>query len=160
MRRAVDLFVALLAAPFVVGQPAAARECGTWDASMQELEEGRAMVASVCSNDDGGRSFLEARCFPPGLNIRYVPVVDGDFNNLQRDLVFVTDDKQRPVFVTYEGLDGAFSAYLPLGHTALEMLKSGKTVTVRDPEGKVPSRTFALGGSRKAFDKLEKSCGR
>jgi len=126
---------------------------------MEELEEGPTLVASVCNKKDD-RTFILVRCFPPGLNIRYSPVHDGDFNNFQRDLIFQTDEKTRPVFVTYEGLDGAFSAYLPIGHTALEMLKSGKSITIRDAERKAPEHAFALTNSRQALEKLEKSCGR
>ncbi len=157
MRRAVAFFIALLVVPLVPTAPAMARDCTTWDASLEELEEGRALVASVCNKDDN-RTIIMVRCFPPGVNIRYAPVIDGDFNNFQRDLVFETDEKERPVFVTYEGLDGAFTAYLPIGHTAVEMMKSGKAITIRDPQGKVPSHTFALAGSRQALEKLEKKC--
>lgn len=160
MLRATVTLVAISAMLILASVPASARDCGAWDASMQELEEGRALVASVCTNDDGGRSYLEVRCFQSGLNVRFVPFVEGGFSGFSRDLMFETDAAKRPVFVSYEGLDGAFAAYLPLGHTAVEMMKSGKTVTVSDPQGKVPSRNFALGNSRQAIEKLEKSCER
>lgn len=127
---------------------------------MQELEEGRAMVASVCSDDDGGLSYLEARCFPPGLNIRFVPRDDGDYNNFKGDLIFETEQYHRLVFVTYEGLDGAFAAYLPFGHPAIEMMKGGKSIIVSAEGGTVPARSFKLGGTRQALEKLEKSCQR
>lgn len=151
------LIAAVLATTFSVTPPVVAGDCTTWKASMEELEEGRALVASVCAKDDE-RTIVMVQCLPQGLNIRYMPAVDGDFSNFQRDIMFETDEKKRPVFVSYEGLDGAFSAYVPVGHTAVEMMKGGKTLTISDPEGKVPSATFALTGSRQAFDKLEKSC--
>lgn len=159
MRSATAAIVSILVLALVTPVPGFAGNCTTWSASVEQLEEGRALVASVCSKQDE-RTFLLVRCFPPGLNIRYSPAIDGDFNNFQRDLIFETDQGKRPVFVTYEGLDGAFSAYLPLGHTAAEMLKSGKTITIRDPRRQAPSHTFPLSGSRKALEKLEKSCNR
>ncbi|KUO61630.1 MAG: hypothetical protein APF80_11085 [Alphaproteobacteria bacterium BRH_c36] len=153
----MTLLIAVLAAALSAAAPAIARDCTTWNAALEELEEGRALVASVCAKDDE-RTIVMIRCFPPGLNVRYMPATENEFANFQRHLILETDEAERPVFVTYEGLDGAFSAYLPVGHTEVEMLKTGKTVTIRDPQEKAPSHAFSLGGSRQAIETLEKSC--
>lgn len=158
MHRVIAILVTLVVSAGLSVGMASAKSCGEWTATMQELEEGRALVASVCSSDDGGLSYLEARCFPPGLNIRYVPRDEADYNDFKGDLTFETSENQRPVFVTYEGLDGAFAAYLPFGHPAIEMMKSGKSITIGTEGGGVPVRSFELGGSRQALEKLEKSC--
>ncbi|MEO1281411.1 MAG: hypothetical protein AAFV69_06730 [Pseudomonadota bacterium] len=162
MRRYSTASVVGLFAAFVAMKPidvhADMKGCSAWDLSVQQQEEGREWTASVCASKQDTNTILEVRCFGSDVGVRYMPAVDFPFPDKGRDIEYVVDGRVRPVFVQYEGMDGALSAYIPFDHTVVQMLKSGANVEIRDPESVAPTRTFILTGARKAIDGLVSRC--
>ncbi|MEO1206175.1 MAG: hypothetical protein AAFV45_07575 [Pseudomonadota bacterium] len=151
---ALVLAASLTAAPY---GHADLKGCTAWDLSVQEQEEGRELTASACAKQDTN-TILELRCFGPDVGVRYVPAAEFEFGEKDRDIEYVVDSKARPVFVQYEGIDGALGAYVPHDHTVIKMLKAGTSVTIRDPLGVAPEQTFTLKGAGNAIAHLIAKC--
>jgi hypothetical protein len=139
---------------------AVAASCNTWSAAVVEREEGRALTASVCAPGQDRDSVLEIVCFGEQVNLRYLVVVAGntDPKVLKQDFIFKTGTSSRRVFMQFEGLDGAFTAYLPASHPLFETMMSGDDLSVAATKERLPEPRFTLKGSRKAISKVVSSC--
>lgn len=150
------LLTAILSAGII--SQAMAADCRTWTFTLQEGEEGKQWTAGICSTSDGGKSIIEVTCTREGFNLRYIPRVEGDFANQQRDFTFDVDGRKRPLFLIYEAMDGAFASTIPRGHTVFGMLKAGRSLNVADTAGKMSARVFSLKGASRALSQLAGKC--
>lgn len=136
-----------------------AHACQRWAFAVSQEEEGPTPNAGACARDDGGQTHLDIRCSGRDINIRYTPRVDGDFSNQQRVFVFETEVSSVRLDMAYEGMDGAFTAYLGSRHRIFEMLMSGDGLNVYlDRQRGVPERRFGLSGSRAAISRVLRAC--
>jgi hypothetical protein len=139
---------------------ASAASCKSWSAAVVEREEGKAMTASVCAPGADRDSILEVVCFGEQVNLRYLVVVAGntDPKVLKQDFVVRTDKSSRRLFMQFEGLDGAFTAYLPASHPLFEAMMSGGELSLTATGEKLQAPTFTLKGSRQAIGKVIGGC--
>ena len=100
----------LLAAPAAAADDGDG-DCKAWTAAVQEREEGPALTATACAKTDTHDAILEIVCFGEEVNIRYIHAPDkgADEFGTKRDFLFITNKGRRAVFMTFEGLDGAFT---------------------------------------------------
>lgn len=148
--------MAMVTAPIVLAEAAA---CERWSFGVSQEEEGRTPSAGACAFDDGGQTRLDLLCFGRQINVRYTPRIDRDFGNQRLPFVFETEASNVRLRMPFEGLDGAFTAYLGPGHPIFELLMSGKRLNVYlDRENGVPERRFRLGGSRASITRLLRAC--
>lgn len=139
----------------------ASADCRVWQIDRSEGEEGPELVAQICAGPEPRDPQIIVRCSGPNqLNLRFLPGDDGDHSGARRDFLLRADQRRRPVFLAYEGLDGAFAGYLVDDHTVFEMMKSARSLQVSDPSGKVPTAMFTLNGARTALELLVKNCKR
>ena len=128
-------------------------DCKAWTAAVQEREEGPALTATACAKTDTHDAILEIVCFGEKVNIRYIHAPDkgADEFGPKRDFLFITNKGRRAVFMTFEGLDGAFTAYLDKEHPLFELLMESRTLSVEDPTHRLKSRKITLKDSRDAI---------
>jgi hypothetical protein len=158
---ALALAIAMLAFAFTAMAPSRAEACERWTFGATQEEEGRTLAASACAFDDRGRTFLELRCFGRQISVRYTPRTERDFNNQTLRFVFETDETSERLDMAYEGLDGAFAAYLRPSHPVFEALMAGQGLNIYvDRSNVVPERRFRLSGSRAAISRLLNGCRR
>lgn len=60
--------------------------------------------------------------------------------------------------MTFEGLDGAFTAYLDKEHPLFELLMESRTLSVEDPTQRLKSRKITLKESRDAITSVIATC--
>jgi hypothetical protein len=136
-----------------------ASTCPAWKLSREETEEGRQLMAHVCSTSDRGNSTIAVTCSGKRLYLRYTPRIDGDFTGQKRVIAFVAEDTAVSMQLTYEAMDGAFAkSKLPPNHPVFSLFAIGRGLTVRDPAGKIPAKAFSLSGARSALAGLLNNC--
>jgi hypothetical protein len=135
-------------------------DCKAWTAAVQEREEGPALTAMACAKTDTHDAILEIVCFGEEVNIRYIHAPDkgADEFGPKRDFLFITNKGRRAVFMTFEGLDGAFTAYLDKEHPLFELLMESRTLSVEDPTHRLKSRKITLKDSRDAITSVIETC--
>ena len=135
-------------------------DCKAWTAAVQEREEGPALTATACAKTDTHDAILEIVCFGEKVNIRYIHAPDkgADEFGPKRDFLFITNKGRRAVFMTFEGLDGAFTAYLDKEHPLFELLMESRTLSVEDPTHRLKSRKITLKDSRDAITSVIETC--
>jgi hypothetical protein len=159
--RSITAALAFSAATLSALAPAAAEQsCDRWVASVEQREEGKALTASVCAPGKDRDSVLEIVCHGNKVNIRYLVVINNDAEPKyqKQNFVFRAGNKRRRVFMTYEAMDGAFTAYLPRSHALFEMLMSGDEVDVAATRDKLRAPGFTLTGSRMAISRVISEC--
>ncbi len=149
----------LLAAPAAAADDGDG-DCKAWTAAVQEREEGPALTATACAKTDTHDAILEIVCFGEEVNIRYIHAPDkgADEFGPKRDFLFITNKGRRAVFMTFEGLDGAFTAYLDKEHPLFELLMESRTLSVEDPTHRLKSRKITLKDSRDAITSVIETC--
>ena len=149
----------LLAAPAAAADDGDG-DCKAWTAAVQEREEGPALTATACAKTDTHDAILEIVCFGEEVNIRYIHAPDkgADEFGPKRDFLFITNKGRRAVFMTFEGLDGAFTAYLDKEHPLFELLMESRTLSVEDPTQRLKSRKITLKDSRGAITSVIETC--
>ena len=135
-------------------------DCKAWTAAVQEREEGPALTATACAKTDTHDAILEIVCFGEKVNIRdiHAPDKGADEFGPKRDFLFITNKGRRAVFMTFEGLDGAFTAYLDKEHPLFELLMESRTLSVEDPTHRLKSRKITLKDSRDAITSVIETC--
>ena len=135
-------------------------DCKAWTAAVQEREEGPALTATACAKTDTHDAILEIVCFGEKVNIRYIHAPDkgADEFGPKRDFLFITNKGRRAVFMTFEGLDGAFTAYLAKEQPLFELLMESRTLSVEDPTHWLKSRKITLKDSRDAITSVIETC--
>jgi hypothetical protein len=149
----------LLAAPAAAADDGDG-DCKAWTAAVQEREEGPALTATACAKTDTHDAILEIVYFGEEVNIRYIHAPDkgADEFGPKRDFLFITNKGRRAVFMTFEGLDGAFTAYLDKEHPLFELLMESRTLSVEDPTHRLKSRKITLKDSRDAITSVIETC--
>lgn len=139
---------------------AAKQSCDRWTAAMEQREEGKAMTASVCATGADRDNILELVCFGDQINVRYLVMIKNDAEPKfqMQGVVFQSGNKRRLISMAYEGLDGAFAAYLPKSHPLFEMLMSGDQLELSATRDKLRVPAFTLRGSRKAISLVMSRC--
>ena len=127
---------------------------------MERREEGEALTASVCAKTETHDALLEVLYVGEQVNVRYIhaPGRGAEEFGPKRDFLFITNKARRALFMTFEGLDGAFTAYLDKEHPLFEMLMTGSSLSIEDPTRRVDSRMLRLKGSREAIEKVLAGC--
>ena len=137
-------------------------ECSEWKFALEQEEVGKVWSASICAPEksakETGDTFLSLNCMGSSINLRYMPVVEGDFENQKRDFVFSNGAGQVSLRLAYEAMDGAFAGDLATNGKLVALLRKGAELTVTDPGGKVPVKRFSLKGSGKALAALVAKC--
>ena len=135
-------------------------DCKAWTAAVQEREEGPALTATACAKTDTHDAILEIVCFGEKVNIRYIHAPDkgADEFGPKRDFLFITNKGRRADFMTFEGLDGAYTAYLDKEHPLFELLMESRTLSVEDPTHRLKSRKITLKDSRDAITSVIETC--
>lgn len=135
-------------------------DCTAWTAKVQEREEGPALTAMACAKTDTHDAIVEIVCFGEKANIRYIHAPDkgADEFGPKRDFLFITNKGRRSIFMTFEGLDGAFTAYLDKEHPLLALLMESRTLSVEDPTRRLRSQKITLKDSRDAIEAVISRC--
>ena len=160
MKFAITFMLCLLAGP------AMAASCDRWTASMEEDEGGPRMMASICTGTGDNENTLLVQCGDDSeLNLRFLPAPDinypptaaaGDF---QAELKFSLDQEQFRHKGRYEEMDGAMAIYIGIKDPLFEAMKTHKTITLTDTDGKISAITFPLKDSEDALRKVIDTCG-
>lgn len=156
---AAAVVAALIA--IVTAIPATAQQsCDAWQMARVQREEGRAWTASVCAPRKDRDAHLEIVCFGEKINIRYMPVLPDGADPLDTRWTFTlaTSTGSHSLPMTFEAMDGAFTAYLDTAHPVFETIMSGAELTLREARGRVPETIYTLRGSRAAVSRLIGQC--
>ena len=155
----IPLFAAGLAGTAAMAQNGN-DDCKAWSAAIQEREEGPALTATACAKTDTHDALLEIVCFGERVNMRYIHAPDkgADEFGPKRDFLFITNKGRRAVFMTFEGLDGAFTAYLEKDHPLFEMLMAARSLSIEDPTRRLRSQKMTLANSRDAITAVTSRC--
>jgi hypothetical protein len=155
------LLLPLLALPF----SAAAEECsGTWSARMLEAEGGSEMTGEVCSGEGEDRQTLYLTCgggefalrwYPPQNAKNYPPDGNPDFSTV---LTLAIGDVEVRHDAVFEAMDGAMAVYWKSGDPLTNMLKSGRSLSIAEAQGRIPPVTFPLAGSSAAIETVAAHC--
>jgi hypothetical protein len=155
------LLLPLIALPF----SAAAEECSsTWKASMFEAEGGSEMTGEVCSGSGENRQILDLTCgggqfalrwYPPQSTKDYPPDGNPDFSTV---LTLVIGDVEVRHEAIFEAMDGAMAVYWKSGDPLTDVLKSGRSLSIAEAEGRIPPATFPLVGSSAAIETVAGHC--
>ena len=126
----------------------------------KSVREGPALTATACAKTDTHDALLEVVCFGERVNVRYIHAPDkgADEFGPKRDFLFITNKGRRAVFMTFEGLDGAFTAYLEKDHPLFEMLMAARSLSIEDPTRRLRSQKMTLANSRDAITAVTARC--
>lgn len=161
MKRVVILLATgLLASTGLVPAAAQSRSCTAWTFSNEDTEVGKQWTASVCSSGDKGDSTLLLTCHRGRYNMRYLPMVEGAFENQKLRFEFASEADKRTLLLTYEAMDGAFTDSLEANHPLMKLIRAGAMLTVSEKGGKVPAKKFALKGASRALTQSARRCAR
>ena len=154
------ILAAMLAAFFAIPDQAQAQKksCSAWSFQLEQGEGGKQWSASICSSGDKGNSWLSLICMGSGINLRYVPAVEGDFSNQKRDFIFSAEAMSHRLLLAFEEMDGAFAGNPPRTGGVVDLIRKGRELTVTDPDAKVKPRRFSLRGAGKALERLTAKC--
>lgn len=136
--------------------------CSAWTFALEQEEVGKVWSASVCAAEksakDTGDTHLSLSCIGSSINLRYMPVVEGDFENQKLNFVFSNGASQVALLLAYEAMDGAFAGNVAVRGKLAALLRKGAELTVSNLEGKVPEKRFTLKGSGKSLAALAAKC--
>lgn len=141
-------------APAMAQQPS----CVVWTFDLEQDEGGKVWRANICSKSDKGESHLSLSCLGGQYNLRYIPMVEGEFENQRRNFVFSDGGRQESLRLAYEAMDGAFAGNIARSHKLVELFRKGAELTVTDPGRKVAQKQFTLKGADKALAALAGKC--
>lgn len=149
-------------APAATPAMAQNNSCSAWKLALEDEEVGKVWQASVCAAEKTAKetddSHLSLSCIGSSINLRYMPVVEGDFENQKRDFVFSDGAAQVSLNLAYEAMDGAFAGDVARNGKLIALLRKGAELTVSDPGGKVPAKRFTLKGAGRALAALAAKC--
>lgn len=152
----------LALAGLIIALSAEGAAAATWSVQMEEDEGGPVLVASAtAANSPDQPSMLRLMCFDQ-MVVRYDPALSPEGGvpvGAESDFTFADGGTMVTRHFVFEDMDGMFAAYVPREDALVELLTHGTEVTVADPGGAYPGRTFALDGSAKAIDRLLADCG-
>lgn len=138
----------------------AAESCRDWVAEMQEDEGGPVLTAHACS-DDSSQTWLAMTCHEGtvwidhdlGLGGTKEPQLDET-----AEVEFVTDGGIETVSMQFQAMTSMFGGSVPANGKLVDLLKSSKSLLVRDGAGAYPARTYSLKGSSAALTTLVSAC--
>ena len=125
------------------------------------LEGGPVLTTHVCS-DDSSETWLAMTCHDGTIWIDHDLAVGGDREPALEetaDVEFVTDGGSETVPMTFQEMNAYFGGSVPANGTLVELLKSQKSLMIRDKAAAYPARTYSLKGSSAALAKLVAACG-
>lgn len=133
----------------------------TWVTDMQEEEGGPVLMAHVCS-DDPSQTWLAMTCYEGKLWIDHDLALGSSKqpdSDETADVEFVTDGGIETVPMRFQEMTAYFSGEAPADGTLVELLKTEKSLMIRDKAAAYPARTYSLKGSSAALEKLVSACG-
>ena len=135
--------------------------CRVWATEMEEDEGGPVLTSHVCS-DDSSETWLAMTCHDGTIWIDHDLAVGGDREPALEetaDVEFVTDGGIEMVPMTFQEMNAYFGGSVPANGKLVELLKSQKSLMIRDKAAAYPARTYSLKGSSAALAKLVAACG-
>lgn len=140
--------------------PARAAESCAWVTEMQEDEGGPVLTTYTCSQD-ASQTPLMFRCFGDILLIEFDLAVGSEApaeGDEAAEVAFVSDGETQIVPMQFAEMTAFFEGEVPLDGPLAKMLKSGKTLEIRDTAGVYKPKTYSLAGSSAALKALVDAC--
>ena len=141
--------------------PARAQEnCRAWATDMQDDEGGPVLMTHVCS-DDASQTWLAMTCHEGKLYIEHDLALGGSKepgSEETAEVEFVTDGGIETVPMMFQEMTAYFSGEAPTDGTLVELLKTQKSLLIRDKSAAYPARTYSLKGSSAALQTLVSAC--
>jgi hypothetical protein len=135
--------------------------CQAWVTDMQEDEGGPVLTTHVCS-DDPSRTWLAMTCYQGRVIIEHDLALGGSKDPASDETVeveFVTDGGIETIPMSFQEMTAYFSGEAQAGGKLVELLKSEKSLMIRDKAAAYPARTYSLKGSSAALATLVSACG-
>lgn len=140
--------------------PARAAESCAWVTEMQEDEGWSVLTTSTCS-EDASQTPLQFRCFGDILLIEFDLAIGSEApaeGDEAAEVAFVVDGGTQTVPMQFVEMTAFFAGEVPLDGPLTKLLKSGKSLEVRDTAGVYQPKTYSLAGSSAALKALVDAC--
>ncbi|MGE3246675.1 MAG: hypothetical protein AB7F96_03685 [Beijerinckiaceae bacterium] len=132
--------------------------CAAWTLKLEQDEGGKIWNASICSSGPKGDSWLSLSCSRKQFNLRYLPMIDGEFENRKLDFVFSAEGSSQRLRLAYEAMDGAFAGNISRNNALVGILRKGARLTVTETGSNMRPMTFTLKGAGRALKGLAGKC--